>query len=79
MYICLDCDNIFERPKHYVETHGFSSPPYEEWDGCPWCGGMYAETYKCDGCNDWIENDYVQLENGDRFCSKCYKLKEIGE
>lgn len=79
VYICLDCGCLFSEPKHYVETHGLDGPPYEEWDGCPSCGGTYVETYKCDGCSNWIEDSYVQLNDGDKFCSKCYKIMEIGE
>jgi hypothetical protein len=79
MFICLDCGCVFDEPKHWIETHGLDSPPYEEWDGCPFCGGTYAETYKCDNCGDWINGEYVKLKNGDNFCENCYEIREIGE
>lgn len=79
MFICLDCGCVFDEPKHWIETHGLDSPPYEEWDGCPSCGGTYAETHKCDNCGDWINGEYVKLKNGDNFCENCYEIREIGE
>lgn len=79
MFICLDCGCIFNEPKHWIETHGLDSPPYEEWDGCPSCGGTYTETHKCDNCGDWINGEYVKLKNGDSFCENCYEIREIGE
>lgn len=79
MFICLDCGCVFDEPKHWIETHGLDSPPYEEWDGCPSCGGAYAETYKCDGCNDWLCGTYVEVENGNKYCENCYEIREIGE
>ena len=79
MYICLDCGCIFENPRKYVETHGLDLPPYEEWNGCPWCGGAYAETFKCDLCNDWINGQYIEIKNGYKYCEECFQIKEIGE
>ena len=79
MFICLDCGCVFDEPKHWIETHGLDSLPYEEWDGCPSCGGTYAETYKCDNCGDWINGEYVKLKNSDNFCENCYEIREIGE
>lgn len=79
MFICLDCDCIFAETRHYVETHGLDSPPYEEYDGCPKCGGTYAETYECEECGNWITGEYIKLRNGDRVCEHCYTAYEIGD
>lgn len=79
MFICLDCGCVFDKPKHWIETHGLDSPPYEEWDGCPSCGGAYAETYKCDGCNDWLCGTYAETKNGNKYCENCYEIREVGE
>lgn len=79
MFICLDCGCVFDEPKHWIETHGLDSPPYEEWDGCPSCGGTYAETYKCDGCNDWLCGTYAEIKNGNKYCENCYGIREVGE
>lgn len=79
MFICLDCGCVFDEPKHWIETHGLDSPPYEEWDGCPSCGGAYAETYKCDGCNDWLCGTYAETKNGNKYCENCYEIREVGE
>jgi hypothetical protein len=79
MFICLDCGCVFDGPKHWIETHGLDSPPYEEWNGCPSCGGAYAETYKCDGCNDWLCGTYAETKNGNKYCENCYEIREVGE
>ena len=79
MFICLDCGCVFDEPKHWIETHGLDSPPYEEWDGCPSCGGAYAETYKCEGCNDWLCGTYAETKNGNKYCENCYEIREVGE
>ena len=79
MFICLDCGCVFDEPKHWIETHGLDSPSYEEWDGCPSCGGAYAETYKCDGCNDWLCGTYAETKNGNKYCENCYEIREVGE
>lgn len=39
MYKCVDCGRSCERPSKRVEKHGLDSPPYEEFDCCPFCGG----------------------------------------
>ena len=55
MYICLDCNKLFDSPKKYVvETHGLDTPPYETWTGCPSCGGSYVSATKCDECGDYV-------------------------
>lgn len=79
VYICLDCGETFEEPKRYTETHGLDSPPYEEWNGCPSCGGAYVEAYRCDLCNDWINEEYVEIKNGYKYCENCFQIKEVGE
>ena len=79
MYVCLDCGRAFEDPKHYVETHGLNSSPYEEWDGCPKCGGNYVEAILCYECGEWITGEYVELKNGDVIGECCYEIKDIGD
>ena len=79
MFVCLDCGYTFEYTRHYVETHGLDAPPYEEWDGCPSCGGAYTEAQKCDECGEWITSSYIKLHSGKRFCEECYTVYELGE
>lgn len=79
MNICLDCENIFEQPKEYTETHGFDSPPYETWSGCPYCSGTYVETMLCDECGEWIAGEYVCLKSGAIICNNCYTIKDIAD
>ena len=78
VYICLDCCETFEEPKRYTETHGLDSPPYEEWNGCPYCGGSYSTTYKGDGCGKWIDGEFVEiLPSHEVYCDRCFELKDI--
>lgn len=77
MYLCLDCDALFEEPREYVETHGLDTPPYETWSGCPECAGAYVETMECSECGEWIMGEYVELGGGMVICEKCYVIREI--
>jgi hypothetical protein len=77
MFLCLDCDHIFDEPHYYEETHGLDSPPYETLSECPYCGGDYVETYLCAHCEEWITGEYVELYNGDRVCEECYVVRNI--
>lgn len=38
MYYCSDCSCEFETAALFTETHGFTSPPFEELGCCPFCG-----------------------------------------
>ena len=79
MFVCLDCGKIFETPYHCIDRHGFDTPPYEEWDESPCCGANYADVLVCDGCMDYITDDYIKLVNGDRYCSECFRRYELGD
>ena len=45
MFTCCECDNEFDEPRLFIETHGLDTPPYEKYYGCPYCSGDY-EDYK---------------------------------
>lgn len=77
MYFCLDCEELFKESKIWVEKHGLDSPPYEEWDGCPFCGGRYIDAIFCDCCGNPIIGDYVTIVTGDNICENCFTLKNI--
>ena len=79
MWICLDCNELFQDPAHYVNTHSLDTPPYEEYDGCPYCGGAYAEAHECDCCGEWITGDYIKTADGKRYCENCYITMELGD
>jgi formylmethanofuran dehydrogenase subunit E len=79
LFICMECGELFEHPVEWVETHGFSTPPYEHWSGSPCCHGNYAETFKCDMCDEWIEGQYIKTNDGDRICDNCYETYDIGD
>jgi predicted RNA-binding Zn-ribbon protein involved in translation (DUF1610 family) len=58
MYICLDCDEVFEKPRYSVH-HTF----------CPFCGNadIWAAV-QCRECGDYdIEPNIV-----DGLCTGCY-------
>lgn len=79
MLVCLDCNRIFVNPRHYIESHNLDTPPYEEWDGCPSCGGAYTEAHKCDECDKWITSEYIKTDSGQRICENCYNTMELGD
>ena len=79
-YTCLDCGATFDEPKRWEERHGLDTPPYEQWSGCPFCGGAYAPTIICDSCGEPITGDYVRVEpSGEPFCDSCFMLKSFGD
>ena len=78
MKICLDCGCLFDEPVEYVETHGFDTPPYEHFSGCPECYGAYVNAHECDCCHKWIVGDYVKIKNK-RYCDNCFCNMEIGD
>ena len=71
MYRCVSCGNLFEEGEQAVwyETHGFTSPPYEKWDGCPLCKGGYEEVHQCEQCGDWHTEDELY----DGWCENCLR------
>lgn len=78
MFTCLDCGYTFQRPSHYIEKHGLDTPPYDEYEACPDCGGNYVEALACDGCGEWITGTYVKI-NQERYCENCYCEMEFGD
>ena len=78
MWVCLECGEIFEEPRLYIDTHGLDTPPYEERWGCPVCGGAYTEAYECGSCGEWINDSYIKVNN-ERYCSDCYQVYELGD
>lgn len=78
MYICLECQHVFENPVRYIEKHCLDSPPYEEWDGCPLCGGSSVDAYQCECCGEWIKDAYIKIEHR-RYCQDCYQIFELGD
>ncbi len=79
MFVCLDCGCTFEDTRHYVEKHNLDTPPYEEWDGCPSCGGAYTEAHECDECGHWITGEYIKTASGQRICESCYRVMDLGD
>lgn len=67
MYKCLDCGHLFEEGEQATreETHGFDTPPYEEFTGCPICDGDYEEIKPCKICGSY-EHDFDE-----DYCKSC--------
>lgn len=70
-YICTECGAKFdyEDRKHVTETHGLDGPPYEEYDVCPFCGGVYEEAKFCKGCGE----AHLEEELHEGYCFDCLK------
>ena len=45
-YKCRECGCEFDEPHRYVERHGFTHGPFEQWSECPHCGSCdYDDAY----------------------------------
>ena len=42
-YICHNCGEIFDEPRVYRESHGFTDGFYETQSWCPYCGGDFED------------------------------------
>lgn len=78
-YVCLNCGSVFSDPKRFVERHGLENPPYEEFEGCPEYGGGYVPAFTCDCCGEVITDEYMETDDGKRYCFNCYHIKSLGE
>ena len=78
VYACLECQHVFEEPMRWTERHGLEHGPFEEFSGCPMCGGGYVKTYKCDVCDNYILDDYIKTDDGMRYCENCFIRIEFG-
>ncbi len=72
MFVCLDCDYLFEEPGMYNTNDDCDYSSYETCNGCPNCGGAYIETFRCGQCGEWIVGDYAELDDGTPICAECY-------
>lgn len=68
-YRCTQCGYIFETPETLEETHGLSSPPYEQFDVCPRCQGDIEEVYPCKDCEQYFMPDELH----GFYCLDCLK------
>ncbi len=76
MYICTQCNHIFEEGEQKVITENqgecFGYPTFESYTVCPICEGEYEEAVKCSICEEYhLEED---LTNG--ICDDCLE-KEV--
>ena len=68
MYICNECEEVFEEPKIIEEHHpygmGFAT---EEWAVWPFCQDSdIQEAERCEECGQYV------AELGDGLCEACY-------
>ena len=77
MFVCIECGYVFQDAECWKERHGFDYGPYENFSGCPECGGSYVEAHKCDCCDKWITGSYIKTEDGKRYCENCYVVMDL--
>lgn len=67
MYICNDCEEVFEEPKHIEEHHPYGMGyATETFAVCPCCGGDFQEAEECSRCGEYV----AELQDG--LCEICY-------
>lgn len=79
LYYCLDCNSFFEEPKRYIEKHNLDTPPYEEYDGCPYCAGDYITPKRCYYCGEYLTGDYFLVPDGRLICPECCHPRNVDE
>jgi len=69
MYICRDCDYVFEKPARWKESIGeyWGTVVYESMVGCPRCLGEFDDADQCVGCGEYLV--VGTLEDG--LCEEC--------
>lgn len=78
MMICVECERVFDQPKHIMERHGLDTPPYEEYDGCPYCFGTNIHPARqCDVCGKWLTGGYIKTFDRQRICDDCYTMRNV--
>jgi hypothetical protein len=79
LFVCLDCGHLFEHPQKVQEKHGLEDGPFEEFYACPVCSGAYVTAPICDGCDEYITDDYLQTKDGSIWCQDCCMARNIGD
>lgn len=82
MYLCLDCDNVFDEDEVVVKENRIDGYFDFCWEECPNCeGGNFVEAVQCDYCGEWFPKDDAEnmgMEETDLMCKKCF-VAEFGE
>lgn len=83
MFICLGCGHIFDNDEvlTWQEDRGeyWGAPCSESISGCPQCKSDYVTAHRCAYCDEWIDGEYIKLENGERICEHCYTTYDLGD
>lgn len=81
MYLCLNCNKLFENPIPIHEYHDeLDDNQVEQYYGCPHCrSNDYVETIQCDLCGEYVTDVYVKLKDGTVACSDCYAIYIISD
>lgn len=77
MLICVECSNTFDRPRLYKDKICGEPLPFDEWYGCPYCGGEFTTLHTCSLCNESITEDCILLKTGEYICSNCFETVSI--
>lgn len=75
MYICLDCDKVFEEPKVHYDHHPYGMTyATEEWWSCPYCGESNIDIMvECSRCGEPLAKDSANVgEDLMPLCDCCW-------
>lgn len=69
MYICEECEKVFEEPKVLEEHHPYGMTYATEYFAvCPYCESTnYEEAHECERCGEY----FVSLLDG--LCDICFE------
>lgn len=79
MYYCFHCQNTFDNPE--IATDYVTNDPYPMGPTilvCPYCGwDESAEAIKCNGCDEYIEGEFIKTCDNQYYCENCYQKLDI--
>jgi formylmethanofuran dehydrogenase subunit E len=75
MFICLECNEVFEEPKVVYEHHPYGMTyATEEWRVCPHCGDSNIDiAVECSRCGEYIAKEEAYTEGKKYLCDFCYE------
>lgn len=56
-YVCCNCGEVFNDPRTYHETHGFTDGLYEAMSCCPYCGGDYVPYEEVEETDEEVDEE----------------------
>lgn len=78
MYICAECEKLFDEPITVRDGYNSVDPPNERLiDVSPCCEAYFVEAKECIVCEEGIDCDYIELSNGEFVCENCYSIHNV--